>query len=102
MKGKLRSGYSDSDFDSSDDDDENVEEWIKDMESFLGEEQAINYFNCIRIPLHLKLNDRFTGDCQSTDLEIFACFSCLREKGQDQGRLSPSFPLSLPTRRMAS
>ena len=39
VKGKLRSCYSDSELDSSDDDDD-VETWMKDVETFLEEEQV--------------------------------------------------------------
>jgi hypothetical protein len=41
VKGKLRNTYSESDFDSSDDEDDDVEQWMKDVESFLEEEQAM-------------------------------------------------------------
>ncbi len=42
VKGKLRNTYSESDFDSSDDEDDDVEQWMKDVESFLEEEQAMD------------------------------------------------------------
>ena len=50
VKGKLRSGYSDSDFESSDDDDDNVEEWMKDIELFLREEQVLCFINFSPLP----------------------------------------------------
>ena len=86
VKGKLRNTYSESDFDSSEDEDDDVEQWMKDVESFLEEEQeGHNLFMCIVIQVMLMAILNFNvfdaGTCWEIDYPFYTFLFDFGKKG---------------------